>query len=200
MLGPPSVVQSCAQQPPALVAGQRPFLALCLGCPGLPQVAPKVWEHLGLSPKVPFAGVQGQGTQMSSRPILGQRPRRAWDALQGTVLKHKLQSCQSKCRRPLTDRRLPGTQAGGILKPPLRPTSRVRKPFETGQEDILENNCLSLSFAVSSECELEHFTRYSLSAKAASLQLSGEHGKDFGMGRKDDWVPRIMCAIHFSNS
>lgn len=65
--------------------------------------------------------------------------------------------------------------------------------MKRGQEDILENNRLSLSFAVSSECELEHSVRVFL------ISNGGEFTVVENVEKTVEWAEKItgcpaLCA------
>lgn len=57
---------------------------------------PRRGSSWGLPPRHHLLGCRDKAHRRDPDPIWDRGPRRAWDALQGTVQKHRLQSCQSK--------------------------------------------------------------------------------------------------------
>lgn len=180
----------------ALCSGSRtwPFIALCLGCPGLPQIGRS--QGMGAAETFPQGAIRwGAGTRHTDefQTQSGTEAQEGLGCPPGDRPEAQTSELSIKeWRGQLIDHRPVGTQAGGILKPPHTPLPLLRKPFETGQEDILENNCLSLSFAVSSECEFERLMKVFVISKSSEFTVVPRTWKRLWNGQK-----RLLDALHY---
>lgn len=98
-----------------------------------------------------FAGVQGESREMNSRPILGQRARKAEDGAGGSQAKGKLQSCSRRRGVPADWPQAFGFQGHWRFKITL-----TKNTLQQAKKKQYRSNCFSLNFALLSEYKLEY--------------------------------------------
>ena len=96
-----------------------------------------------------LAGVQGESREMNSRPILGQRARKAEDGAGGSQAKGKLQSCSQRRGVPADWPQAFGFQGHWRFKITL-----TKNTLQQAKKKQYRSNCFSLNFALLSDPEL----------------------------------------------
>lgn len=93
---------------------------------------PRRGSSWGLPPRRHLLGCRDKAHRRDPDPIWDRGPGGLGMPSRGPSRSTDFKAANQRAEAPATNHRPLGTQAGGILKPPLHPTSPVRKPFEEG--------------------------------------------------------------------